>query len=51
MIGNDIVDLAQSRLQSKWSRKGLIEKLFTTEEQYFIKNTIIQKLWYGYFGP
>ncbi|MBB4802687.1 phosphopantetheinyl transferase (holo-ACP synthase) [Flavobacterium nitrogenifigens] len=37
MIGNDIVDLAQSRLQSKWSRKGLIEKLFTTEEQYFIK--------------
>lgn len=38
MIGNDIVDLAQSRLESRWSRKGLIEKLFTPQEQQLIKN-------------
>lgn len=38
MIGNDIVDLAQSRLESRWSRKGLIEKLFTSQEQQLIKN-------------
>ncbi|MBZ4035484.1 4'-phosphopantetheinyl transferase superfamily protein [Flavobacterium sp. 17A] len=38
MIGNDIVDLAQSRLESRWSRKGLIEKLFTPTEQQLIKN-------------
>ncbi len=38
MIGNDIVDLAQSRLESRWSRKGLIEKLFTPQEQQLIRN-------------
>ncbi|WET03062.1 4'-phosphopantetheinyl transferase superfamily protein [Flavobacterium sp. YJ01] len=38
MIGNDIVDLAQSRLESRWSRKGLIEKLFNPQEQQLIKN-------------
>ncbi|QSW88860.1 4-phosphopantetheinyl transferase family protein [Flavobacterium endoglycinae] len=37
MIGNDIIDLAQSRIESNWQRKGFIEKLFTTEEQQFIK--------------
>jgi len=40
MIGNDIVDLAQSRIESRWSRKGLIERLFTPEEQQLIKNHI-----------
>lgn len=36
MIGNDIIDLKQSRIDSRWQRKGFIEKLFTTEEQQFI---------------
>ncbi|WP_286971740.1 4'-phosphopantetheinyl transferase superfamily protein [Flavobacterium sp. UBA4854] len=38
MIGNDIVDLAQSRIESNWQRKGFIEKLFTADEQLLIKN-------------
>ncbi|OXA89962.1 4'-phosphopantetheinyl transferase superfamily protein [Flavobacterium hercynium] len=38
MIGNDIIDLQQSRLESNWQRKGFIEKLFTVEEQLLIKN-------------
>ncbi|WP_125723514.1 4'-phosphopantetheinyl transferase family protein [Flavobacterium ustbae] len=38
MIGNDIVDLAQSRLESNWQRKGFLEKLFTAEEQGFVKD-------------
>jgi len=37
MIGNDIIDLAQSRKESNWQRKGFIEKLFTTDEQQLIK--------------
>lgn len=38
MIGNDIIDLAQSRIESRWQRKGFIEKLFTIEEQRYIKD-------------
>ncbi|MBJ2126774.1 MULTISPECIES: 4'-phosphopantetheinyl transferase superfamily protein [unclassified Flavobacterium] len=38
MIGNDIIDLAQSRIESNWQRKGFIEKLFTADEQLLIKN-------------
>jgi phosphopantetheinyl transferase (holo-ACP synthase) len=38
MIGNDVVDLLQSRQESNWRRKGFLEKLFTTEEQLLIKN-------------
>lgn len=38
MIGNDVIDLQQSRLESNWQRKGFIEKLFTIEEQWLIKN-------------
>ncbi|MET3026518.1 4'-phosphopantetheinyl transferase superfamily protein [Flavobacterium sp. UW10123] len=38
MIGNDIIDLAQSRIESNWQRKGFIEKLFTIEEQQCIKD-------------
>lgn len=37
MIGNDIIDLAQSRAESNWQRKGFIEKLFTDNEQLLIK--------------
>lgn len=38
MIGNDVIDLAQSRKESNWKRKGFLEKLFTDEEQVFISN-------------
>lgn len=38
MIGNDIIDLAQSRIESNWQRKGFIEKLFNDEEQLLIQN-------------
>lgn len=37
MIGNDVVDILQSRQESNWRRKGFLEKLFTTEEQLLIK--------------
>jgi hypothetical protein len=36
MIGNDIVDIVQSRKESNWRRKGFISKLFTIEEQLLI---------------
>ncbi|WP_433763904.1 4'-phosphopantetheinyl transferase family protein [Flavobacterium ginsenosidimutans] len=38
MIGNDVIDLAQSRKESNWKRKGFVEKLFTVDEQRLIKN-------------
>lgn len=37
MIGNDIIDIIQSRQESNWQRKGLIEKLFTVDEQLLIQ--------------
>lgn len=36
MIGNDIVDLIQARLQSNWKRNGFVEKIFTQKEQELI---------------
>jgi len=36
MIGNDVIDLLQSRQESNWQRKGLLQKLFTAQEQLFI---------------
>jgi len=50
MIGNDVVDLAQSRVESNWQRKGFIEKLFTADEQQLIKDctdpeTMVWLLW------
>lgn len=38
MIGNDVIDILQSRKESNWKRKGFVEKIFTTEEQLFISN-------------
>ncbi len=32
MIGNDIIDLQASRVESNWQRKGWLEKVFTTDE-------------------
>lgn len=39
MIGNDVIDLQQSRQESNWQRKGFLEKLFTQEEQCLIANS------------
>ncbi|MFB9079312.1 4'-phosphopantetheinyl transferase superfamily protein [Flavobacterium procerum] len=39
MIGNDVIDILQSRLENNWQRKGFIEKLFTPEEQLLISNS------------
>ncbi len=36
MIGNDIVDLVQAKLESNWRRKGFLDKLFTVHEQQLI---------------
>jgi len=36
MLGNDIVDLSKTRLESNWQRKGFLEKLFTSTEQSLI---------------
>lgn len=36
MIGNDVIDILQSRHESNWQRKGFLEKLFTPEEQLLI---------------
>jgi phosphopantetheinyl transferase (holo-ACP synthase) len=36
MIGVDIVDLQQARLDSNWRRKGYLDKLFTATEQSLI---------------
>jgi len=38
MIGNDVVDILQSRIESNWQRRGLLQKLFTDDEQLLIKN-------------
>jgi phosphopantetheinyl transferase (holo-ACP synthase) len=38
MIGNDVIDLLQSRRESNWQRKGFIEKLFTLNEQLLISH-------------
>lgn len=36
MIGNDVVDINQSRLESNRHRKGFLEKLFSVQEQEII---------------
>ncbi len=36
MIGNDVVDLALSRIESNWQRNGITNKLFTRNEQTLI---------------
>ncbi|WP_281632807.1 4'-phosphopantetheinyl transferase superfamily protein [Flavobacterium luteolum] len=50
MIGNDVIDLAQSRVESRWQRNGFVEKLFTANEQQYIKDsdqpeTMVWLLW------
>ncbi|MFH6967496.1 4'-phosphopantetheinyl transferase superfamily protein [Flavobacterium sp. FlaQc-28] len=38
MIGNDVIDIQQTRQESNWRRKGFIQKLFTLDEQLLISN-------------
>ncbi|WP_456312101.1 4'-phosphopantetheinyl transferase family protein [Pseudomonas shirazensis] len=44
MIGNDVIDIVQSRKESNWRRKGFIEKIFTPDEQLLIANAIDQEI-------
>ena len=44
MIGNDIVDLTLARKESNWRREGFLNKLFTVQEQSFIKSSINQEI-------
>jgi len=40
MIGNDVIDILQSRKESNWRRKGFVEKIFTPDEQLLIANSL-----------
>jgi phosphopantetheinyl transferase len=37
MIGNDVVDIIQSRLESNLQRRGFMDKLFSLQEQEMIR--------------
>lgn len=39
MIGNDIVDLVLTRVESNWRRSGFLDKIFTEKEQIMIINS------------
>ena len=39
MLGNDVVDIKQAALDSKWQRKGYLDKIFRPEEKYEILNS------------
>ena len=50
MIGNDVIDILQSRQESNWQRKGFIQKIFTPEEQLLISKAtnpeiMVWQLW------
>ena len=47
MTGNDIVDMATATAESNWKRKGFLEKIFTQQEQQYIKDaaTPLQMVW------
>ncbi len=50
MTGNDIVDIATAAAESNWKRKGFLEKIFTRQEQQYIRETLfpermVWKLW------
>jgi len=44
MIGNDVVDIVQSRRESNWQRPGFLEKIFNIEEQQLIHDHINKEL-------
>ncbi|ABQ06823.1 4'-phosphopantetheinyl transferase family protein [Flavobacterium johnsoniae] len=39
MIGNDVIDILQTRRESNWQRSGFIAKLFNDEEQLLIEKS------------
>lgn len=50
MIGNDVIDLDLARKESRWKRKGFLDKLFTPTEKELILNaqnpeTTVWNLW------
>lgn len=50
MIGNDVVDILQSRIESDWQRRGFLNKLFVAHEQQIIQQArdaekMIWRLW------
>lgn len=49
MIGNDVIDLGQARLESDWTRKGFLEKLFTFAEREVIQNAVDPELYVWLF--
>jgi phosphopantetheinyl transferase (holo-ACP synthase) len=44
MIGNDVVDLQLSQIESNWQRKGFSDKIFTKNEQILIQNSENQEI-------
>ena len=38
MVGNDIIDIAETRKTSNWKRPGFIQKIFSANEQVLISN-------------
>jgi len=49
-IGNDIIDIQQTKLDSNWKRKGFVQKVFSLEEQAFIQKstdpfTTVWRMW------
>lgn len=50
MIGNDVIDLKCAHAESNWQRRGFLQKIFTPDEQDFIRNAsdseiAVWKLW------
>ena len=44
MIGNDIVDLVLARKESRWERRGFLDKIFSDQEQILIKSNVNPEL-------
>lgn len=50
MVGNDIIDIEESKKNSNWERPRFLEKLFTDHEQQLIRNSdnsflMVWRLW------
>jgi phosphopantetheinyl transferase (holo-ACP synthase) len=50
VTGNDIVDIKIAAAESNWKRKGFLEKIFTLQEQQYLKEAavpdeMVWKLW------
>jgi len=50
MIGNDIIDIAETKKTSNWQRPRFLDKLFTLQEQQIINNSdnsflMVWKMW------